>query len=142
MDLNLFYYMQNNEVQGPLSLGQIRQYVESGALPKDVFVCNSQTKEWISLASLDNKPQQSAPPVTYFEAPSSSSSSQMKLKEYKVLSQKDKWFSGKFDPAALEKALNDYARQGWYVAGCASADFPSMLGGARQELVILLEREA
>lgn len=28
------------------------------------------------------------------------------MKQYKVLSQKDKWFSGKFDPDKLEKALN------------------------------------
>lgn len=33
------------------------------------------------------------------------------MKEYKVLTQKDKWFSGKFDPQALENALNSYAEQ-------------------------------
>lgn len=30
------------------------------------------------------------------------------MKEYKVLTQKDKWFSGKFDPANLEQAINAY----------------------------------
>ena len=60
--------------------------------------------------------------------------------EYKVLSQKDKWFSGKFDPLKLEEALNAYAEQGWRVIGCATADFPSF-GGPRQELIALLERE-
>lgn len=30
------------------------------------------------------------------------------MKEYKVLSQKDKWFTGKFDPEALEQAINAY----------------------------------
>lgn len=34
------------------------------------------------------------------------------MKEYKVLTQKDKWFSGKFDPANLEQAINAYASQG------------------------------
>ena len=34
------------------------------------------------------------------------------MKEYKVLSQKDKWFSGKFDPTKLEEGLNAYAQQG------------------------------
>lgn len=27
------------------------------------------------------------------------------MKQYKVLTQKDKWFSNKFDPAMLEEAL-------------------------------------
>lgn len=60
--------------------------------------------------------------------------------EYKVLSQKDKWFSGKFDPSVLEQALNAYAQQGWRVVGCATADIPSF-GAARQEFITLLERE-
>ena len=60
--------------------------------------------------------------------------------EYKVLTQKDKWFSGKFDPAVLEQALNAYAQQGWRVIGCATADIPGF-GTARQEFVTLLERE-
>src|SRR6185436_18156204 len=33
------------------------------------------------------------------------------MKQYKVLTQKDKWFSGKFDPDQLEQALNAYAQQ-------------------------------
>ena len=60
--------------------------------------------------------------------------------EYKVLSQKDKWLSGKFDPAILEQALNAYAQQGWRVIGCATADIPGF-GVARQEFITLLERE-
>ncbi len=59
-----------------------------------------------------------------------------KRKEYKVLTQKDKWFSGKFDPNLLEKALNEYAKHGWYVVSCATAD----VSGNRQEIVIILER--
>ncbi len=61
------------------------------------------------------------------------------LFEYKVLSQKDKWFSGKFDPALLEQAINAYAQQGWRVVGCATADVGGF-GGARQEFITLLER--
>jgi hypothetical protein len=60
--------------------------------------------------------------------------------EYKVVTQKDKWFSGKFDPAILEQALNAYAQQGWRVIGCATADIPGF-GTNRQEFVTLLERE-
>lgn len=60
--------------------------------------------------------------------------------EYKVLSQKDKWFSGKFDPAVLEQAINAYAQQGWRVIGCATADIPGF-GATRQEFITLLERK-
>ena len=60
--------------------------------------------------------------------------------EYKVLTQKDKWFSGKFDPAILEQAINAYAQQGWRVIGCATADIPGF-GSTRQEFVTLLERK-
>lgn len=59
---------------------------------------------------------------------------------YKVLSQKDKWFSGKFDPEILEQAMNAYAQQGWKVIGCATADIPGF-GGPRQEFITILERE-
>jgi len=63
------------------------------------------------------------------------------MKEYKVLSQKDKWFFGKFDPAALENAINTLAREGWTVKAAFSAQIPSF-GGAREEAIILMEREA
>ena len=63
------------------------------------------------------------------------------MKEYKVLTQKDKWFSGKFSPEKLEAALNSYAQQGWKVVTIAAADVPGF-GANRQELVIILERDA
>ena len=61
-------------------------------------------------------------------------------KEYKVLTQKDKWFSGKFDPAKLEGAINAYAKQGWRFVGCATASIPSLMGGPREEMVVIMER--
>jgi hypothetical protein len=60
-------------------------------------------------------------------------------REYKVLSQKDKWFSGKFDPAQLEAALNSYAKQGWRVIAVTTASIPGF-GGNREELIVVLER--
>jgi hypothetical protein len=59
---------------------------------------------------------------------------------YKVLTQKDRFFKGKFDPQKLEAALNSYAEQGWAVAGVATADIPGGLGGSRQELVVVMSR--
>lgn len=63
------------------------------------------------------------------------------MKEYKVLTQKDKWFSGKFDPEKLEEALNSYAEQGWTVCSAFSASILSLFGQARDEAIIILERE-
>ena len=63
------------------------------------------------------------------------------MKQYKVLTQKDKWFSGKFDPELLEKALNSYASQGWRVVASATASIPG-IGINREELLIVMEREA
>ena len=63
------------------------------------------------------------------------------MKQYKVLSQKDKWFSGKFDPDKLEGALNAYAEQGWRVVATATAEFPGFFSGKREELITILERD-
>ena len=64
-----------------------------------------------------------------------------KMKNYKVLTQKDRWFSGKFSPDLLEGAINAYAEQGWRVIGCATADIPGLLGDKRQEMIVILERD-
>jgi hypothetical protein len=60
--------------------------------------------------------------------------------EYKVLTQKDKFFTGKFDPLKLEQALNAYAEQGWRLVVATTADVPG-LGVNRQEFVAVLERK-
>ena len=62
------------------------------------------------------------------------------MKEYFVLTMKDKWFSGKFDPQKLQGALNSYAEQGWRLVSCATADIPGF-GGSRQEFVAVMERD-
>lgn len=63
------------------------------------------------------------------------------MKQYKVMSQKDKWFSRKFDPETLETAMNSYASQGWTVISVATASIPG-LGGNREELIVIFERDA
>ncbi|MBO5224348.1 MAG: DUF4177 domain-containing protein [Clostridia bacterium] len=63
------------------------------------------------------------------------------MKEYKVLTQKDKWFSGKFDPERLESAINSYAKQGWVVKAAFSAEIPGFFSTKREEAIILLERD-
>jgi len=61
-------------------------------------------------------------------------------RQYKVLTQKDRFFGGKFDPEKLESAINSYAAEGWRVVVSATAQIPS-LTGSREELIIVLERE-
>jgi hypothetical protein len=59
------------------------------------------------------------------------------MKEYKVLTQKDKWFSSKFDPEKLEDAMNGYAEEGWRVVTTTTA----VITGSREELITILERD-
>lgn len=58
-------------------------------------------------------------------------------RRYKVLTQRDKWFGGRFDPERFEEALNFFAGQGWVVRSMAAG---SIVSGNREELVVLLER--
>lgn len=60
-------------------------------------------------------------------------------KQYKVMTQKDKWFSQKFDPERLEQALNAYAREGWVVKSVCTASIAGF-GGNREELIVIFER--
>ena len=62
------------------------------------------------------------------------------LKEYKVLTSKDKIFDGKFDLARLEEALNHFAREGWVVKAMSTPQVKNFTGGMQEELVVLLER--
>lgn len=61
-------------------------------------------------------------------------------KEYKVLTTKDRYFDGKFDPSLLEPALNHYARQGWTVRAMGTPHLAGFSGGMKEELMILMER--
>jgi hypothetical protein len=60
--------------------------------------------------------------------------------EYKVLTQKDRFFSSKFSPEKLQEVINDYAEEGWRVISITSGEFPGMLK-SRNEIVVVLERE-
>lgn len=61
------------------------------------------------------------------------------VKQYKVLSPRDKFFAGQFDLELLEKALNHYARQGWVVRGVTNPHV-TIFGAEREQIVILMER--
>jgi Domain of unknown function (DUF4177) len=63
----------------------------------------------------------------------------MSAVEYKVLTQKDKFFSRKFDPEQLQNALNSYATEGWRVIAAATAEIGAGIG-SREEIIFILER--
>ena len=60
--------------------------------------------------------------------------------EYKVLTQKDRFFSGKFSPEKLQEVINSFAEEGWRVIAVTSAEFPGLMS-KREEVVLFLERE-
>lgn len=62
------------------------------------------------------------------------------MKEYKVMTQKDRFFAGKFDPEKLESAMNAYAGEGWRVIAVTTASIPSFTG-TREELITVMERD-
>ena len=59
--------------------------------------------------------------------------------EYKVLSQQDRRWSGKFTPENLESTLNSYAAEGWRVVGTLPVASPWTM--STSQVMILLERE-
>lgn len=64
------------------------------------------------------------------------------MKEYLILSQKDKWFSGRFDPEILQQVINDHAKKGWVVKAMTNTSREgALMGGGRDELLVLLERD-
>ncbi len=59
--------------------------------------------------------------------------------EYKVLTQQDRRWSGKFTPENLEQTLNSYAAEGWRVVSTVPVASPWTL--STSQVMILLERE-
>lgn len=65
----------------------------------------------------------------------------VRIKEYKVLTQRDERFGGTFDPAKLEQVLNAYAAQGWHVVSVAPISFANAAGEPRTETIAILGRD-
>ena len=59
--------------------------------------------------------------------------------EYKVLTQQDRRWSGKFSPESLERTLKSYAAEGWRVV--SSVPVASVWSMSTSQVMILLERE-
>lgn len=59
--------------------------------------------------------------------------------EYKVLTQRDSRWSGKFSPENLERTLNSYAAEGWRVVSSFTAASVWKSGSA--QIMVILERD-
>jgi hypothetical protein len=59
--------------------------------------------------------------------------------EYKVLTQQDRRWSGKFSAETLEQTLNSLAAEGWRVVGTFPVASPWTL--STSQVMIILERE-
>ena len=62
------------------------------------------------------------------------------MKEYKIVTQRDKFFGGDFDLQRLEEMLNVYASDGWKIAEVVDSSALSFLRNS-DELIMILERE-
>ncbi|MBA2273207.1 MAG: DUF4177 domain-containing protein [Actinobacteria bacterium] len=58
--------------------------------------------------------------------------------EYKVLTERDSLFAGRFEPESLEAALNGYAAEGWRVIESFLA--ASLWKSPKAEIMVILER--
>jgi len=58
--------------------------------------------------------------------------------EYKVLTERDKRFTGGFDPDTLEANLNTFASEGWRLVEALST--ANLMKSAKAELIMILER--
>ncbi len=97
---------------------------------------------WTSVAvdSAEPDPQPGHPDTPHGESAFTAHPDGHAIKQYKVLTPKDKYFANKFSIELLEEALNHFARQGWTVRGMATPHVAGFSGGDREQFVILLER--
>jgi Domain of unknown function (DUF4177) len=62
------------------------------------------------------------------------------VREYKILTPRDKFFDGRFDLARLEEALNHFGRQGWVAKSMLAPHVKGFSGALEETIVVLLER--
>jgi len=68
------------------------------------------------------------------------SSAPMDVRQYKLLTSKDKYFDNMFDMTRLEEALNHFAKQGWTVKAMTLPHIKGYGGVTEETVVVLLER--
>lgn len=145
-----WFYACNGQMAGPLTADQLRQDALAGKVTGSDYVRRGANGTWVPASKVKGlfdpaPPAPTPPPPTGPISRTSRISATIAVKEkklaYKVLTQKDKWLSKKFDPDSLETALNSYGQQGWRVRTGDTASFPGFLSSDREELITILERD-
>ena len=129
-----WYRQFEGQALGPFTADEFRQLVENGLITPDTLVRRTGMQDWVRASEV--RGLLAVEPAGGEEDDDAA----LPTKRYKVLTQKDKWFTSKFDPLKLEEALNSYAEQGWIVKAATTATFPGLLSGSREELIVILER--
>jgi hypothetical protein len=80
------------------------------------------------------------PPPAIFRGVESPVISAAEIRQYKILTSKDKVFEGKFDVQRLEDVINDHARRGWTVKSMSAPHLKGYGGVVEEVIVVLLER--
>ena len=165
-----WYFMSLGNVVGPISSTELRQRAAQGQIDADTMVAKDVPERWVRadrvtglIAPQDPHDSGSRPPPQAADIASADSGadlsspapmlsgigsapppavkkSDVKIFEYKVLTSKDKSFTGKFDAEKLEETLNAHAREGWHVIAAVSGSIHGVASAGREELLIILER--
>ena len=162
-----WYVQLMGETLGPYSGPELRKMAEGKHIDFDTPVARSKDGPWMTaqrIAGLfgpaESVSYQPAPPgrdaagrdVLRDAPPADHAAAQRTVEEppavelpddasrYKVLTQRDRWFGGRFEVEKLEAAINAYSTRGWRVCGVATAVVTG-LAGKREEVVVVMERE-
>lgn len=157
-----WYFQSLGNVVGPISSTELRQRVAQGQIDANTMVAKDVPERWVRADRITGLVPQGPHVAGSTQASSASDSAtdlstpapmlsginipppvrkpDGKLFEYKVLTSKDKAFTGRFDAASLEEVLNVYAREGWRVVSSVAGTIHGVTSSSREELVVLLER--
>ncbi|QDU60427.1 hypothetical protein Pan216_12660 [Planctomycetes bacterium Pan216] len=130
---NAYYVMIDETPQGPYSKVVIGRLLYEKTITPETPIRSQDAPGWKTLGSNAQKfvdlyrkqgmptgaswSRADSPEVKPTPQPQRAEPAPARSREYKVLTQKDKWFSGKFDPEKLEEALNVDA---WLLADFAT----------------------
>lgn len=149
------------ETLGPFVDGELVQMAASGRIQQDTPVSHAAVGPWSTAmhvrglfdparqgggpaAAVTEKPSEAVePPAACGTGPQPMASPARVDADgpYKVITQRDRWFAGRFDPDRLEGAINAYAASGWKVCGLATTTFLCN-AGKREEVVVVMERRS
>lgn len=160
--MSMWYVQVMGETLGPMPSTELLQMAALGRVEQDTLVSHHDTGPWVTASHVkglfDPSGVAHVPPAAVREAPAEPASDEVSAapepapqaepasdrvhtgpRPYKVLTQRDKWFGGRFDPDRLEDAINAYASDGWQVCGMATTMFAT-LAGKREEVVVLMHK--